>query len=155
MLVIENITYRIAGREILSGASAQLPTGRRVGLVGRNGAGKTTLLKLILGELHADGGEISLPSGARMGSVAQESAFEAGSACSTLCWRPIRSGQHFWTKPTMRPIRTASGTFTPDLPPSMPMPHRRGLPPSWRGWGFRPKTSFVRVRSFRVGGGCA
>src|SRR5580692_8733263 len=72
MLTLDNITIRIAGRDILNGASAQLPTGRRVGLVGRNGAGKTTLLKLILGQIHADGGEFSLPSNARVGSVAQE-----------------------------------------------------------------------------------
>jgi ATP-binding cassette subfamily F protein 3 len=84
MLVIDNITYRIAGREILSGASAQLPTGRRVGLVGRNGAGKTTLLKLIQGELHADGGDLSLPSGARMGSVAQEAPSSRVSLLDTV-----------------------------------------------------------------------
>lgn len=84
MLVIDDITYRIAGREILSGATAQLPTGRRVGLVGRNGAGKTTLLKLILGELHADGGDISLPSGARMGAVAQEAPSSAVSLLDTV-----------------------------------------------------------------------
>ena len=62
MLVIDDITVRIAGREILKGASASLPAGRRVGLVGRNGAGKTTLLKLILGQLHADLGEVRIPS---------------------------------------------------------------------------------------------
>ncbi|HTO39571.1 MAG TPA: ABC-F family ATP-binding cassette domain-containing protein [Rhizomicrobium sp.] len=84
MLVIDNITYRIAGREILSGASAQLPTARRVGLVGRNGAGKTTLLKLIMGQLHADGGEISLPSGARMGAVAQEAPASQVSLLDTV-----------------------------------------------------------------------
>src|SRR5215467_12340977 len=72
MLVIDNITVRIAGREILSGASANVPAGRRVGLVGRNGAGKTTLFKVIQGELHADGGEVRIPSQWRMGSVAQE-----------------------------------------------------------------------------------
>ncbi|HVP83521.1 MAG TPA: ABC-F family ATP-binding cassette domain-containing protein [Rhizomicrobium sp.] len=84
MLVIDNITYRIAGREILKNASAQLPTGRRVGLVGRNGAGKTTLLKLIQGELHADGGDITLPSGARMGSVAQEAPSSQVSLLDTV-----------------------------------------------------------------------
>ena len=72
MLTIDAITYRIAGREILSGASARLPAGRRIGLVGRNGAGKTTLFKLVLGQLHADGGEIAMPTGCRIGAVAQE-----------------------------------------------------------------------------------
>src|SRR5215475_3444094 len=72
MLVIDDVTVRIAGREILKGASASLPAGRRVGLVGRNGAGKSTLFKVILGELHADDGEVSMPARWRIGQVAQE-----------------------------------------------------------------------------------
>src|SRR5476649_885342 len=72
MLAIDNITVRIAGREILSGATANLPAGRRIGLVGRNGAGKSTLFKVILGQLHQDGGEVSWPNAWRVGAVAQE-----------------------------------------------------------------------------------
>jgi len=72
VLSIENVTYRIAGREILSDASARLPAGRRVGLVGRNGTGKTTLLKLIMGELASDLGGIEKPAAWRIGAVAQE-----------------------------------------------------------------------------------
>jgi ATP-binding cassette subfamily F protein 3 len=72
MLAIDNITVRIAGREILKGATANLPAGRRIGLVGRNGAGKSTLFKVILGQLHQDDGEISVPSSWRIGAVAQE-----------------------------------------------------------------------------------
>jgi len=72
MLAIDNLTIRIAGREILSGASANLPGGRRIGLVGRNGAGKSTLLKAITGELAADGGAVSWPRGWKIGGVAQE-----------------------------------------------------------------------------------
>src|SRR5476649_741350 len=72
MLAIDNIVVRIAGREILSGASANLPAGRRIGLVGRNGAGKSTLFNVILGHLHADDGEVSWPSAWKVGAVAQE-----------------------------------------------------------------------------------
>ena len=72
MLVIDNIIVRIAGREILDGASATLPAGRRIGLVGRNGAGKSTLLKVILGQLATDQGEITWPKDWRIGAVAQE-----------------------------------------------------------------------------------
>jgi ATP-binding cassette subfamily F protein 3 len=42
MLIIDNVTVRIAGRVILDGASAAVSDGRKVGLIGRNGAGKTT-----------------------------------------------------------------------------------------------------------------
>ena len=72
MLSIDNVVVRIAGREILKGASANLPAGRRIGLVGRNGAGKTTLLKLFLGELATDAGEVAWPRGWKIGAVAQE-----------------------------------------------------------------------------------
>ena len=72
MLCIDNVTVRIAGREILAGASANLPAGRRIGLVGRNGAGKSTLLKVILGELATDGGDVSWPRDWKIGAVAQE-----------------------------------------------------------------------------------
>jgi ATP-binding cassette subfamily F protein 3 len=72
MLTFDNIIVRIAGREIIDGATASLPAGRRIGLVGRNGAGKTTLLKLILGQLSADQGDVSWPKDWRVGAVAQE-----------------------------------------------------------------------------------
>jgi len=72
MLAIDNIVVRIAGREILSGATANLPAGRRIGLVGRNGAGKSTLFNVILGRLHPDDGAVSWPSSWRVGAVAQE-----------------------------------------------------------------------------------
>jgi ATP-binding cassette subfamily F protein 3 len=72
MLVIDNIIVRIAGREILDGAGATLPAGRRIGLVGRNGAGKSTLLKVILGQMSTDQGEVTWPKDWRIGAVAQE-----------------------------------------------------------------------------------
>jgi ATP-binding cassette, subfamily F, member 3 len=72
MLRIDAITYSVEGRPLLEGASATIPTGHKVGLVGRNGTGKTTLFRLIRGELALEGGEISLPSRARIGGVAQE-----------------------------------------------------------------------------------
>jgi ATP-binding cassette subfamily F protein 3 len=72
MLTLDDLTYRVAGRALLDGASAQIAFGWKVGLVGRNGTGKTTLLDLIRGERHLDGGDILLPKGARIGFVAQE-----------------------------------------------------------------------------------
>jgi ATP-binding cassette subfamily F protein 3 len=81
MLRIDDITYSIAGHRLLEGASATIPDGHKVGIVGRNGTGKTTLFRLIRGELALEGGEISLPARARIGGVAQE---VPGSAVSLL-----------------------------------------------------------------------
>ncbi|SEP63575.1 ABC-F family ATP-binding cassette domain-containing protein [Thalassovita taeanensis] len=72
MLRITDISYSVEGRPLFEGASATIPTGHKVGLIGRNGAGKTTLFKLIRGELALEGGTITLPARARIGGVAQE-----------------------------------------------------------------------------------
>ena len=43
MLHINDLTFRIEGKPIFEAATAGIPAGHKVGLVGRNGAGKTTL----------------------------------------------------------------------------------------------------------------
>ena len=84
MLKIQDITYSVEGRPLFEGASATIPTGHKVGLVGRNGAGKTTLFRLIKRELALEGGEISLPNRARIGGVAQEVPSSATSLIDTV-----------------------------------------------------------------------
>ena len=84
MLKIEDITYNVEGRPLFEGASATIPTGHKVGLVGRNGAGKTTLFRLIRGELALEGGAISIPSRARIGGVAQEVPSSSTSLLDTV-----------------------------------------------------------------------
>ena len=72
MIRISELTFDSWGRRFFDNASVALPPGAKVGLVGRNGVGKSTLFKLILGELHAGGGDITWPKAARITSVAQE-----------------------------------------------------------------------------------
>jgi ATP-binding cassette subfamily F protein 3 len=72
VLILDTVSYSIAGRNLLERASLMVDPGRRIGLIGRNGAGKSTLLKLIAGELQADGGTIRLGQRVRLGYVAQE-----------------------------------------------------------------------------------
>lgn len=83
MLHINDLTYRIEGKPILEGATAAMPEGHKIGLVGRNDAGKTTLLKLIAGDIAPDDGGLSLPKGARIGRVAQEAP---GGDTSLIDW---------------------------------------------------------------------
>ncbi|MBQ0749594.1 MAG: ABC-F family ATP-binding cassette domain-containing protein [Roseovarius sp.] len=84
MLNIDDITYSVAGRTLIENASASIPDGHKVGIVGRNGTGKTTLFRLIRGELALEGGSISLPSRARIGGVAQEVPGNAVSLIDTV-----------------------------------------------------------------------
>ncbi|MBY0561151.1 ABC-F family ATP-binding cassette domain-containing protein [Hyphomicrobium sp.] len=83
MLHINDLTYRIEGKPILASATAAIPSGHKVGLVGRNGAGKTTLLRLLKGEIAPDDGSISIPRNARLGHVAQEAP---GGDASLIDW---------------------------------------------------------------------
>jgi ATP-binding cassette, subfamily F, member 3 len=72
MLIINDLSLRIAGRLLLDHASLTLPAGTKAGLVGRNGTGKTTLFKAITGDLSSETGSVSLPKNTRIGQVAQE-----------------------------------------------------------------------------------
>lgn len=78
MLQLNGLTVRLGGYTILDHASAALPPGGRIGLVGRNGAGKSTLMKALIGTIEVDAGTIDRPSGARIGYLEQEAP--AGSA---------------------------------------------------------------------------
>ena len=49
-----------------------LNPGEKAGLVGANGAGKSTLFAVLLGELHADAGDFSMPPSWQIAHVAQE-----------------------------------------------------------------------------------
>jgi ATP-binding cassette subfamily F protein 3 len=84
LLVVRDLTIRIAGRALLDGADLVLDPGRRIGLVGRNGAGKSTLLRAIGGALAPDGGEIRLAGRARLGQVAQEAPSGPASLLETV-----------------------------------------------------------------------
>jgi len=72
MLHINDLTYRLGERVLIDHAQVAIPTGARVGLVGRNGAGKTTLFRIIRGELGTETGSIQTTRNARIGSVEQE-----------------------------------------------------------------------------------
>ena len=72
MLTIRTLSHAIAGKPLFEECSVTVPGGHRVGIVGRNGTGKTTLFRLILGDLEPDLGDISIPEGTKIGTVAQE-----------------------------------------------------------------------------------
>ena len=72
MLRISDISFSIEGKQLFKSASTTIPTGHKVGFVGRNGTGKSTLFKLITNELALDDGDISWPKRSRIGGVAQE-----------------------------------------------------------------------------------
>ncbi len=84
MLKIESISYAVEGRPLFEDASAIIPTGHKVGLVGANGTGKTTLFRLIRSELELESGNISVPRGSKIGGVAQEVPSSSTSLLDTV-----------------------------------------------------------------------
>lgn len=75
MIQAKNLSKHFGGQELFDRVSFQLGSRERVGLVGRNGSGKSTLFKLILGELSADSGELTIPKGYRLGALEQHIHF--------------------------------------------------------------------------------
>ncbi len=72
MLIIDDLSVRIAGRLLLDRTSARITEGARIGLVGRNGSGKSTLFNVITGDAPHEQGDIEIPSRWRVGRLAQE-----------------------------------------------------------------------------------
>ncbi|MGC6529747.1 MAG: ABC-F family ATP-binding cassette domain-containing protein [Candidatus Puniceispirillaceae bacterium] len=84
MLTISHLHFAIDGKPLFENASARIPTGHKVGIVGRNGTGKTTLFKLIKGDLQTDGGSIEVPAHFRIGGVEQEAPASDDSLIETV-----------------------------------------------------------------------
>ncbi|MGI2858374.1 ABC transporter ATP-binding protein [Shewanella algae] len=72
MITISDAQLIRGTKTLLDEASLTIYPGHKVGLVGANGTGKSSLLALILGQLHLDKGEISVPSQWRIATVAQD-----------------------------------------------------------------------------------
>jgi ATP-binding cassette, subfamily F, member 3 len=68
---VNRIKKNIAGQVIFTNLSVDVRDGERVAFVGPNGCGKSTLLKLMMGSEKADGGDIHIKKGAKVGLLEQ------------------------------------------------------------------------------------
>ncbi|QPB42416.1 ABC transporter ATP-binding protein [Rodentibacter haemolyticus] len=55
---MENVSYEVAGKQLLKDFSTTILRGDKIALVGANGCGKTTFIKLLLGEIQPTKGKI-------------------------------------------------------------------------------------------------
>ncbi|WP_394147446.1 ABC transporter ATP-binding protein [Shewanella atlantica] len=72
MISINQAQLIRGSKTLLDETSLTIYPGHKVGLVGANGTGKSSLLALILGKISLDKGDISVPAGWQIATVAQE-----------------------------------------------------------------------------------
>ena len=72
MISFANISLMRGPQLLIQNASLSFGEGQRIGVIGRNGSGKSSLFKALGGELSLDKGEIKMPAGLRLSSMAQE-----------------------------------------------------------------------------------
>ena len=72
VLVLDDICGGFGDRQLFDHLSLLLRRGESASLIGPNGTGKTTLLRMIMGEIEADKGHITLGSRVHIGYFAQE-----------------------------------------------------------------------------------
>ncbi|MBQ4537028.1 MAG: ABC-F family ATP-binding cassette domain-containing protein [Lachnospiraceae bacterium] len=76
ILSCQNISKAFLENEVLKNVSFHIEDNEKAAIVGINGAGKTTLLRIIVGEMQADDGLVTLSKDKTMGYLAQNSAVD-------------------------------------------------------------------------------
>ena len=71
ILSCQNVSKAFGTEEILKKASFHVEENEKAAIVGINGAGKSTLLKILVGELSADEGEVTVAKNTSIGYLAQ------------------------------------------------------------------------------------
>lgn len=72
MITLQNVTLRRGRTVLLEALDVTIYQKQHIGIIGANGSGKSSLFALLLGELTADQGDITLPTQLRIAHLAQE-----------------------------------------------------------------------------------
>lgn len=72
MITLANISVQYGGRFLFNDIGFTITEKDRIGLVGKNGAGKSTLMRLLIGEIKADEGSISMDNRTTLGYLPQD-----------------------------------------------------------------------------------
>ena len=94
---LHNVTTHYGAQPVLTGASFEINSGQKLGLIGPNGSGKTTILKVLTGREPVTGGSVYLDPGARVGYVPQHFEHDTDSTVTDWLLReytPIADALH-------------------------------------------------------------
>lgn len=124
MLQVSALQKSYGGTPLFTDVTFSLQRRERVGLIGRNGHGKSTLFRILLKQEEADGGEVIIPRGYRVGHLPQVISFSAASVIEEAClglseeerdqrWRAERilMGLGFSEADMLAPPESFSGGF--------------------------------------------
>ncbi len=78
ILIVQDLSYRLEGKEILKEVSFELRSGEAVAIIGRNGSGKTTLIKHLNGLLRPTAGRVTFKGEEIAGKAPSEMASHVG-----------------------------------------------------------------------------
>jgi ATP-binding cassette subfamily F protein 3 len=80
MITLRSVTLQRGAKRLLEGVNLTVFAPQKIGVVGANGSGKSSLIALLLGELHAEAGDVDIQPGLTIAQVAQETPATAAPA---------------------------------------------------------------------------
>ncbi len=90
ILMVSGLSKSFGNRILFKNLDLFVSLGERIALIGPNGSGKTTFLKMLLGEMNADGGIITLGANLKIAYLPQVLTFNNEEATVIDCFREDR-----------------------------------------------------------------
>lgn len=85
MITVKDLAIAFSGKSLFESVSFVINSDDKIGLMGRNGSGKSSFLRCLLADLDPDEGAIHIPTGYRIGHLAQHISFSHSLIIDEVC----------------------------------------------------------------------